>query len=363
MTVRDVFLTHAKGYLEAFGHRMPGDHKKVIRAIIQCRTPELGTIVCACEECANTYRIFRSCGNRHCPTCQGEKAINWFNTRMDQLMPVHHFMITCTVPAEFRDFFRAHQRFAYSALFQATSKTITSLAAEPTYFSGDTPGFFGVLHTWGRQLHYHPHIHYVVPGGAFCSSDHCWHSSHEAFYLPVRIMSAKIKSRFFKLMQKADLLHLIPSHAWQKAWNVNSKAVGNGARSLRYLSAYVFRTAISNHRFITMENERVLFRYTDTKSGTNKNMSLPAFEFIRRFLQHVLPTGFMKIRYYGFMHPSTKIPVKLAAALLEALLAVPPPKKASTEISGVPCCERCNGNIRFVRFIKPSDTLPVGGFT
>ena len=104
MTVRDVFLTHGKAYLEEFGQRMPVDHKKVIRAIIGCRTPEMGTIVCACEDCANTYRIFRSCGNRHCPTCQGEKAINWFNTRIDQMLPVHHFMITCTVPAEFRDF-------------------------------------------------------------------------------------------------------------------------------------------------------------------------------------------------------------------------------------------------------------------
>ena len=276
MTVRDIFLTHGKAYLEEFGSRMPGDHKKVIRAIIQCRTEALGTIVCACEDCANTYRIFKSCGNRHCPTCQGEKAITWFNTRMDQLMPVHHFMITSTVPAEFRDFFRSHQRFAYAALFQATAKTISSLAAEPTYFPGDTPGFFGVLHTWGRQMQYHPHIHFVVPGGAFCSSDLSWHSSREAFYLPVRIMSAKIKARFFKLMKKADLLHLLPAGAWKKNWNVNSQAVGNGARSIRYLSAYVFRTAISSHRVIAMENGQVLFRYTDTTNAVNKTISLSA---------------------------------------------------------------------------------------
>ncbi len=363
MTVRDVFLTHGKAYLDAFGRRMPTDHKKVIQAIIQCRTPELGTIVCACEDCANTYQIFRSCGNRHCPTCQGEKAINWFNTRMDQLMPVHHFMITCTVPAQFRDFFRSHQRFAYSALFQATSKIITSLAAEPTYFSGDTPGFFGVLHTWGRHMQYHPHIHYIVPGGAFSSSDYSWHSSHEAFYLPVRIISAKIKSRFFKLMQRADLLHLLPADAWKKNWNVNSQGVGNGTRSIRYLASYVFRTAISNHRLITMKNERVLFRYTDTKSGMNKTMSLSPFEFIRRFLQHVLPKGFMKIRYYGFLHPSTQIPVKLAVTLLEALFTVRPEKRISTDISPIPCCELCHGVVRFVRFIRPNHTLATGGFT
>ena len=363
MTVRDVFLTHGRAYLDAFGHRIPANHKKVIQAILQCRTPDLGTIVCACEDCANTYRIFRSCGNRHCPTCQGEKAINWFNARIGQTLPVHHFMITCTVPAEFRDFFRSHQCFAYSALFQATSKAMTTLAAEPTYFAGDTPGFFGVLHTWGRQMQYHPHIHYVVPGGAFSSSDHSWHSCPDAFYLPVRVMSAKIKSHFFKLMQKADLLHLVSAHAWKKNWNVNSQSVGNGARSIRYLSSYVFRTAISNHRVITLDNQRVRFRYTDTKSGINKTMNLSAFEFIRRFLQHVLPTGFMKIRYYGFMHPSTKIPVKLAVALLEALFTVLPLKATASEIPATPRCEYCNGIVKFVRFIQPKNILPAGGFT
>ncbi len=164
-------------------------------------------------------------------------------------------------------------------------------------------------------------------------------------------------------MQKADLLHLVPSGAWQKIWNVNSQPIGNGARSIRYLASYVFRTAISNHRVITMDNDRVLFQYTDTKSGSNITTSISAFEFIRRFLQHVLPTGFMKIRYYGFMHPSTKIPVKLAVALLEALFAVRPEKRNSSETSIIPGCELCNGIVRFVRFIHPKDTLPAGGFT
>jgi hypothetical protein len=168
-------------------------------------------------------------------------------------------------------------------------------------------------------------------------------------------MSAKIKSHFFKLMQKAGMLHLVPADAWQKDWNVNSQTVGNGARSIRYLSSYVFRTAISSHRLIAMENERVLFQYTDTNSGVIKTMSLSPFEFIRRFLQHVLPTG--------FMHPSTKIPVKLAVALLEALFSVRPVKKNNAEKPGVPCCEQCNGIMRFVRFIRPSDKILTGGFT
>lgn len=363
MTVRDVFLTYAPKYLQTFGKRMPAHHKKVMQAIIRCRTPDLGTIVCACEQCGNTLQLFRSCGNRHCPTCQGEKALRWFDARIQHLMPVEHFMITCTVPTAFREFFRSHQRFAYSALFQATSTTITSLASEPTYFPGDTPGFFGVLHTWGRQMQYHPHIHYVVPGGAFSSSDNSWHSCSRAFYLPVRIMSAKIKSCFFKLMRKADLLHLLPAEAWRKDWNVNSQPVGNGARSIRYLASYVFRTAISDHRIITVDhNHRVLFRYTDTRSGANEIMSLSPFEFIRRFLQHVLPTGFMKIRYYGFMHPSTSIPLKVAVVLLQALFSLRPPQPTRTQTSSVCSCERCNGAMRFLRFVRPNHAALAAGF-
>lgn len=270
MTVREVFVHHGHAYLNAFGDRMPDHHKKVITAIIQC------------------------------PTCQGDKAVQWLNNRMEQLLPVAHFMITCTVPAAFREFFRSHQRFAYSALFEATSKTLSALASEPTWFSGDTPGFFGVLHTWGRQLSYHPHIHYLVPGGA---------------------------------------------------------------RSLRYLASYVFRTAISNHRILTADNEHVLFRYTDTRTGKHRTMSLSPFEFIRRFLQHVLPSGFMKIRYYGFMHPSTSMPVKLAAALLEAMLASPPQRPAPIEPTAIPCCERCQGTVRFLRFIPPEPPDVTVGFT
>ena len=156
---------------------------------------------------------------------------------------------------------------------------------------------------------------------------------------------------------------MLPADAWKKSWNVKSRPVGNGVRSIRYLASYVFRTAISNHHVIAMENEKVVFRYTDTNSGTAKTVYLSPFEFIRRFLQHVLPTGFMKVRYYGFMHPSTNIAVKLAVALLEALFKVPSAKKIAAEISGLPCCERCNGIVRFVRFISLKNTLPAGGFT
>ena len=181
MTVRDIFSLYGPSYLDTFGERIPAHHRKVMQAIVHCRTPYLGTIVCQCEGCGKTYEIYRSCGNRHCPTCQGDKAKEWLANRLDQLLPVPHFMITFTVPAVFRQFFRSNQRFAYSAFFEATSATMRKLASEQTYFPGNIPGFFGVLHTWGRDMNYHPHIHYIVPGGAFDSNDHSWHSSNKGF--------------------------------------------------------------------------------------------------------------------------------------------------------------------------------------
>jgi hypothetical protein len=359
-SVRDLFTAYGQAYLNAFGDRVPANHRKVIQAIVHCRTPSLGSILCCCEGCGKSFEIYRSCGNRHCPTCQGEKAQKWLKNRLDRLLPVNHFMITFTVPAVFRGFFRSHQRIGYAALFEASSQTLKRLGSESTYFEGDIPGFFGVLHTWGRQMQYHPHIHYIVPGGAFSSKDHGWHTSSEAFYLPVRIMSKIVKSIFFKQIKKARLLHLFPADAWKQDWNVNSQVVGNGVRSVRYLASYVFRTAISDSRILNIEQDHVLFRYTDTKSGTGKIMRLPAFEFIRRFLQHVLPNGFIKIRYYGFLHPSSQIPLQTAVALLEAVYGIRAVIHEKKPLG--PYCPECHGVLRFLYFIAP-ERLLTAGFT
>ena len=272
-------------------------------------------------------------------------------------------MITFTVPAALRDFIRANSRTAYAALFRASSRTLKRLASKSTYCGGDLPGFFGVLHTWGRQMQYHPHIHYLVPGGAFSAQDNSWHSSSHAFYLPVRIMSKMMKSLFFREMKKAKLLSQIPQELWKQDWNVHSQAVGTGARSLRYLASYFFRTTISDSRIIEIEQGHVRFRYADTKTRTGKIMRLSAFEFIRRFLQHVLPTGFMKIRYYGFLHSCSSIPLDLAITLLEAWSGVRVARvQDETQHGSWPFCPDCNGLIRLLYFIPPRSVMS-SGFT
>jgi len=364
MSVRDIFVKYGPAYLEAYRENMPANHKKVIQAIIDCRTENMGTIVGACEKCGSVHEFYCSCGNRHCPTCQSDKAHQWLEKQLGRLLPVNHFMITFTVPAAFRDLFRTHQHFAYSAFFKATSQVMQKLGSENTYFKGNIPGFFGVLHTWGRTLSYHPHIHYIVPGGAFDASDYSWNSSHTKFFLPVRVMSKLVKSKMFQALKREDLLHLLNEKAWQKDWNVNSQPVGNGERSVRYLAAYVFRTAISDKRILAMEKGSILFKYTDTRSGKNKIMKLQPFEFIRRFLQHVLPSGFMKIRYYGFLHPSSSIPLQAAVAILEALYDVKAhPKMEKDTRSALPRCEKCNARILFRRFISADKGRIRSGYT
>ncbi|MDT8273491.1 MAG: transposase [Desulfomonilia bacterium] len=276
-------------------------------------------------------------------------------------------MITFTVPAPFRTVFRQHQRFAYAAFFAATSGTMKKLASEQTWFPGDVPGFFGVLHTWGRQLQYHPHIHYIVPGGAFSSEDHSWHACRKAFYLPVRVAAKLVKHRMYTALKRNGLLSSIDAAAWSQDWNVNSQPVGSGERSIRYLASYVFRTAISDSRIVAIEDNHILFRYTDSATGSEKLLRLRAFEFIRRFLQHVLPSGFMKIHYYGFLHPSSSIPLALAILLLEARAGIPSrmrTKRKPPASSQSRRCSICNGAISYL-FISPPGHARISpsGFT
>src|SRR5512136_1289624 len=246
--IGDIFREFAPEYLRRFGDTMPNEHKKVIEAIVRCRTEDNGTVVYRCETCERNHILNRSCGNRHCPQCQSHKTKLWLERQMERLLPGHHFMITFTVPEELRDFIRSHQRICYAALFAASSAAMKKLCLDPRHVGGDLPGFFGVLHTWGRQLHYHPHIHYVVPGGAISTSDRSWRRSGEHFFVPVKALSAIFRAKFRERMEKAGLIGHVPKEAWRKLWNVNSQAVGKSEASIKYLAPYVFRVAISDSR-------------------------------------------------------------------------------------------------------------------
>lgn len=361
-TINEIFRTFGPEYLEHYSQGMPQGHRKVINAIIACRTAVCGIALYQCETCGEFHRVYRSCGNRHCPSCQHHKTQQWLELQIKRQLPGHHFLLTFTVPENLRRFIRKNQRVAYSALFMASSEAIKKLALDQNYIGGDLPGFFGVLHTWGRTLEYHPHIHYIVPGGALSTSDDLWHPSRIDFYLPVRALSVLFKAKFRDEMKKAGLLEQIPSDLWQIDWNVNSQAVGASEASLKYLAPYVFRVAISNSRILKVVDRTVFIRYRKSHSHRLRTLALEVMEFIRRFLQHVLPTGFMKVRYYGFMNPNCSVPLDRISPLIElsyGFNGVLP--NTDLEPSQPITCPSCGGSLRLRSLLLPGKMLMWSG--
>jgi hypothetical protein len=352
--IQDLFQTFGDVYLERFGAAVPAGHAFVIDAIRRCRTEDLGSVCYRCEDCELAHVVPAACGNRHCPQCQHRKSMLWLERQLDRQLPGPHFMLTFTVPEGLRPFLRAHQRLGYGALFEASAGAIKALVANPRWVGGDQAGFFGVLHTWGRQLQYHPHIHYVVPGGALGSEDGCWHAAKPGFFLPVRALSKIFRGKFQAAMAKAGLLGQIPTAVWRQAWNVNCQAVPDAAASIHYLAPYVFKVAIGDHRIVNVDQGQVTFRYRKVGGHRTRTVTLDALEFIRRFLQHVLPTGFMKVRYYGFLSPTAKMPLDEVRARIELAygFAVTVPEYLPVEPATF-VCQCCGGALRFDRSLRP----------
>jgi hypothetical protein len=355
--LQDLFRTHGPAYLERFGPTMPKAHQKVIAAITDCHTETAGSTLYECETCGQSHVVYRSCGNRHCPGCQQGKGRVWLAQHRARQLPGEHFLLTFTVPEPLRAFLRGHQKIGYGALFEASAGAIKKLVADPKYLGGDLPGFFGVLHTWGRTLQYHPHIHYVVPGGALSRADGRWHPARPGFYLPVRALSRIVRAKFRDAIAKHGLLGEIPGEVWAMEWNVNCQAAGDGRGALQYLAPYVFKVAISERRILQVDDHNVRFRYHQPHSRRARTMTLPIMEFMRRFLQHVLPRGFMKVRYYGFLSPSSAVPLEEIKARIElangfALASPETPIEAAATLR----CRHCGGVLRFSRRVWPGDS-------
>ena len=232
---------------------------------------------------------------------------------------------------------------------------VNVLERDPKHIGADLPGFFGVLHTWGRTLQYHPHIHYVVAGGALCSTDGSWHPSRIDFFLPVQALSQIFRAKFRDLMEQAKLFDQVPAEVWHIDWNVNCQAVSSSEASLKYLAPYVFKVAISNSRIVRVQDRTVLIRYRKPHSERSRILALDVMEFIRRFLQHVLPTGFMKIRYYGLMNPNCAVSRDRIRCLIELSygfavdlpIAEVEPRRPNT-------CKNCGGLLKLRALLLPA---------
>jgi hypothetical protein len=361
----EILQFHGSQYRAKFGDRMLPSHRKVMRAIERCRTAELGGHVYACGECDQIQYQYHSCRDRHCPKCQNDKAQLWLEKQQDLLLPVRHFLLTFTLPDELRRLARSHQKLFYALLFRTSASATQKLAQDPR-FTGGQIGMVGVLHTWGRNLAYHPHIHYLVPAGGLAADGQTWLPASKNFFLPVKALSRIFRAKFRDALRKTDCFYDVPADVWEKEWVVHCQPVGKGLSTLKYLAPYIFRVAISNNRILKLANGQVTFRYRATDTGKLRTSTLPAKEFIRRFLQHVLPKGFVKVRYYGFLAPGCRKRLAVLRQLL-ACFSDPPsapdsdgadtPSHAAMS-NHVPLCPSCGRTMHLRSIIRPQGRCP-----
>ena len=352
--IKRIFQMYGAQYLERYGDRMPKVHKKVIHDIVNCRSGSFGTLVYRCQKCQTTHTLSCCCGNRHCPSCQHDKMDQWLQNQMEKLLPTHYFLLTITLPEGLRRPCRSNQKIVYASLFSSAHEALKKLAKDKRFIGSSRIGYLAVLHTWGNMLQYHPHIHLVVPGGALNQRKDQWLPSREDLFVHTKPLAVIFKAKFKDAMEKAKLLDEIDPHVWKQKWIIDSQAVGKGQNSLRYLSRYVFRVAISNNRIKSFENNRVKFLYKDREKKTWKTMTVDAMEFIRRFLQHVLPKGFMKIRHFGFLNPNSKLSIENIRELISLIKKVieeflPEPTYKNWGIK----CNVCGHELKFIIFVAP----------
>jgi len=367
LELADLFRAYGPAYRTQFGDQIPPQHLRVMRAIERCRTPALGGHVYSCPDCGQTQFVYHSCRNRHCPKCQHENAQRWLEQQYELQLPVLYFLLTFTLPSQLRAFARSHQQLVYDALFRASAEATQQLARDPR-FVGGTLGLVGVLHTWARDLSYHPHVHYLVPAGGLAEDGHTWLPTRKKFLLPVKALSKLVRAKMRDALCQTDGFADIPASVWEQDWVVHCQPVGDGRTALKYLAPYIFRVALSNRRIVQVENDQVTFRYK-TNSGQTKFCTLPAEKFIHRFLQHVLPKSFVKVRYYGFFSPTLRknlepLRAQLAAQSANAPTATPNGHSpsgmpsSSTTSARVVRCPACGHVMQHQATLPPSGRAP-----
>ena len=304
----DIVRRFGPKYTTQFGHVMMPSQKRALVDIAACCTEELGGRLFRCNDCNESFWRYHCCRNRACPKCHGKQTREWLEKRQAELLPCSYFHAVATVPSELRDAFRRDQKFMYGLLMRVATEAVKELCAKKRHLGG-LPGILAVLHTWNGQLGYHPHVHLLITGGGISTDGEHWEPVRGEFLVPVGVLSKKIAAKFRDAVQKQKpgLFARIPAGAWRREWVSFVKHYGHGNDAvLNYLSRYVFRTAISNARILAVDETHVTFRYKDRGADTWRTMRLPGVEFLGRFLQHVLPRGFHKVRYYGLWHHSKR---------------------------------------------------------
>jgi len=374
LEVADIIREHGAAFLERNGGRLSGVQRQALRALARCRTAALGGHVQHCLDCGHDRIAYNSCRNRHCPKCQALTRACWLEQQAEHLLPVEYHHVVFTLPAQLGEIGLANPAVIYDLLMRSAAATLREVAANPKRL-GAVIGVLMVLHTWGQNLHHHPHVHCVVTGGGLsCNAQGvidvspAWRSCRPGFFLPVRVLSRLFRGKFvagLRALLEAGKLKLPGSMSeeacqarwfgtlYAKDWVVYAKRpFGGPEQVLKYLARYTHRVAISNARLLDLRDGRVTFRYKDyADDQRQKTMTLTAEEFLRRFVQHVLPKGFVKIRHYGLLanaHRAARLQVCRRLLLVVNAAAVLPGTDTTPIAAAEPrCCERC-GSVRLV---------------
>jgi hypothetical protein len=369
--VAQVFRRFAAEHLSAHGVSMLPSHRRAIEDILNCRTAALGGQVWRCEACSTEMFSYHSCGNRSCPKCHTAQTQEWLERHQAETLPVPYFHITITVPAELREVLRAHQREGYAALMQASAAAIIDLARDPRYVGG-TVAVLAVLHTWTQQLSLHPHVHCLVSGGGISEDASTWLPARRNFLVPIKALAKLVRGKFRALLLRKCPDLVIPEAVWRKPWILHVTVWGSGEQAvLDYLARYVFRVALTNARIVGLDDQAVTIQYKDRKTGCRRTCRLSGDEFMRRFLQHVLPRGFHKVRYSGLWHPAQRHNASRIRQMLQ--LQAPPtvdltqvdpvaPPLVPPGVEPVPpieprVCPHCQGRLVFIRMLTPVQAM------
>ncbi len=389
LELADIFRLHGPAYLARFGDSLSAQQKRALRDITLCRTAALGGHVEQCDECGHRTISYCSCRNRHCPKCQSGGSAAWLEQRAAELLPVEYFHVVFTLPQSLAPLALQNQRVLYRILFRAASETLLQIGADPKHL-GARIGFLAVLHTWGQNLHHHPHLHCVIPGGGISADDSRWISCRRQFLFPVKVLSRLFRAKFVRFLKRAfhqaelrfhGKLQPLAKHRnffsrlneiMRSEWVVYAKPPFGGPQQvLKYLARYTHRVAISNRRLVALQNGSVTFRWKDYAQGNQPAMmTLQATEFIRRFLLHVLPKGLVRIRHFGFLaNRCRRQKISLCRKLLHVTLPTKPqvsnPRADSLpperETKPLDRCKVCKlGRLRLVEILLPQPPVVAG---
>jgi hypothetical protein len=360
--VADVFRRFAPDYLAAHGASMLPSHRRAIDDIMACRTQALGGHLWRCDQCNTEVFAYHSCKNRSCPKCHADQTEHWLQARQAETLPSPYFHVTVTVPDELRAVMRANQRDSYAILMKAAAEAIIELARDPRYVGG-TVGVLAVLHTLTQQLDFHPHVHCLVTGGGVSDDGRLWHLARDSFLVPVKALAKLVRGKLRAAFaaRRPDLV--FPESLWSKPWVVHCTAWGKGEQAvLDYLARYVFRVAITNSRIVGLDDEAVTIRHKHRSSNRWRTIRIPGHEFMRRFLQHVLPKGLHKVRYFGLWHPAKREQAARVRLLLQLDGPIEPDTAAAhdgradepasrDEQPICPCCKQ--GHMVRIRRLSP----------